>query len=160
MAALDAPAVSSQYIQASPRSCVGGERMKSGSLYFKFSPSLLHSRDSHFNQRSLYFSTIDGQTLISISHVAPTSRSAAHCPADHMNPVPSISKSFFLSGCPAVKRPHCLAAVGEQILNRCQITEKDPSGWNIRQLIHNSGCGGTGEEQEQRCQKRSAVDIS
>ncbi len=111
--------------------------MKSASLYFKFSPSLLHSHNSHFNQRSLYLPTIDGQTLISISHVAPTSRSAAHCPTDHMNPVPSISQSFCLSGCPAVKRPHCLATVGEQILNRCQITEKDPSGWNIRQLIHN-----------------------
>lgn len=135
--------------------------MRSISPYFKFSPSLLHSSGSHFNQRSLYLPTIDGQTLISISHVDLTSRSEAYCPVDHMNPLPSNTQPFCLSGCPAVKRPHRLATVGEQILNRCQITEKDPSGWNIRQLILNpSGCGDTGEEQEQRCQNRSAVDIS
>lgn len=69
---------------------------------------------------------------------------------DHMNPVPSIRLSFCLTGCPAVKRPHRLATVGEQILNRCQISEKDPSGWNIRQLIHNPVAVETQEKSRSR----------
>ena len=66
-----APAVPT--LRASPCSSVGEGRIKSVSLYFKFFPSLHHGSYSHFNQRSLYLPTIDGQTLISTSHISQPS---------------------------------------------------------------------------------------